>query len=136
MLNKTNGKNLKLENVADPSILQCTVIFEFGIAEADSFTYLDEAETDKILKAISKSPFKVIDVYCAVRYYKWKNERKAPLKFDYYMIRFLFGKKILEILVFHERGPRYMTPTDIIDFIVNGINGEFSKKVLRALTHD
>ncbi|MEM3705171.1 MAG: hypothetical protein QXX59_04505 [Candidatus Bathyarchaeia archaeon] len=125
---------MRLEDVADPSILQCTVIFEFGIAETNNFTYLDDAETNKAFEAINKSPFKVIDVYCAVRYYKLQNKRKTPLKFDYYMIRFLFDKKILEMLVFHERGPRYMAPSDIINFIANEINGEFSKKVLKPLT--
>lgn len=123
-----------MEETADPSIPQCTVIFEFGIGEANSFTYLDDAEMDKALKAINKKLFQIIDVYCAVRYYKWQNEKKIPLKFDYYMIRFLFAKKILEILVFHEKGPRYMTPNDIINFIANRINGEFSRKVLKPFT--
>jgi|YelNatPaOPRAMG01_1025707.scaffolds.fasta_scaffold08590_6 uncharacterized membrane protein len=133
-LHKLNGKSLRLEEVADPSIPQCTIIFEFGIAEANSFTYLDNDEVNKALKAISKKPFQVVDVYCAVRYYKWQNEKKTPLKFDYYMLRFIFGKKMLEILVFHERGPRYTTPNDIINFITNKISGEFSKKVLKLLT--
>jgi hypothetical protein len=129
-----NGKDLKLEEVADPAIPQCTVIFEFGIAEANSFTYLDAAEADKALKAIDKKPLQVIDFYCAIRYYKWQNEKKTPLKFDYYMVRLLFGKKLLEMLVFHERGPRYIAPSDIVNFITNKINGEFSKKVVKPLT--
>jgi len=133
-LQKLNGKSLRLEEVADPSIPQCTIIFEFGIAEANSFTYLDDDEANKALKAISKKPFQIIDAYCAVRYYRWQNEKKTPLKFDYYMIRFIFDKRMLEILVFHERGPRYTTPHDIINFLTNKISEEFSKKVLKPLT--
>jgi hypothetical protein len=129
-----NGKDLKLEDVADPSVPQCTAIFEFGIAEANSFTYLDATEVDKVLKTINKKPLQVVDVYCAVRYYKWQNGKKAPLKFDYYMVRFLFNKKLLEILVFHERGPRYIAPNDIVNFMTNKINEEFSKKVIKPLT--
>jgi hypothetical protein len=131
ILGKANGKDLNLEEVADPSIPQCTVIFEFGIAEANSFTYLDAAEVDKALKAISEKPLHLIDIYCAIRYYKWRSEKKTPLKFDYYMTRFLFDKKTLEMLIFHERGPRYIAPNDIVKFIVNKINGEFSKKVVK-----
>lgn len=127
-----NGKDLKLEEVADPLVPQCTVIFEFGIAKSDIFTYLDSAETSKILKAIDKKPFCVIDVYCAVRYYKWQNEKRTPLKFDYYMIRFRFNKKTLETLVFHEKGPRYITPNDILNFIVAKVNETFSRKVVKA----
>ncbi|MGB9676822.1 MAG: hypothetical protein ACP5LB_07310 [Candidatus Bathyarchaeia archaeon] len=133
-LSKLNGKNLRLEEAADPSIPQCTIIFEFGIAEANSFTYLGDDEMNKVLKAISNKPFQVVDVYCAVRYYRWQNEKKTPLRFDYYMLRFIFGKRVLETLVFHERGPRYVTPNDIINFITNKVNEAFSKKVLRPLT--
>lgn len=134
MLGKVNGKDLKLEDVADPSVPQCTAIFEFGIAEANSFTYLDATEVDKVLKIINKKPLQVIDIYCAVRYYKWQNGKKAPLKFDYYMVRFLFDKKLLEILVFHERGLRYIAPDDVVNFMTNKINEEFSKKVVKPPT--
>ncbi|MEM2105344.1 MAG: hypothetical protein QXV21_02590 [Candidatus Bathyarchaeia archaeon] len=133
-LRKINGKSLRLEETADPSIPQCTVIFEFGIAEANNFTYLDDDETNKALKVINKRVLQVIDIYCAVRYYRWQNEKRIPLKFDYYMIRFLFDKKVMEMLIFHERGPRYIAPNDIINLIANRINGEFSRKVLKPLT--
>jgi hypothetical protein len=127
-----NGKIFRLEDVADPSIPQCEAIFEFGIAEANSFTYLNAAEVNKTLKAIDERQLQVIDIYCAIRYYKWQNKKKIPLKFDYYMIRFLFDKKMIEILVFHERGPRYVAPSDVVNFITNKINEEFSRRVIKV----
>ncbi|MGC9094059.1 MAG: hypothetical protein ACP5IM_00400 [Candidatus Bathyarchaeia archaeon] len=134
MLGKVNGKDLRMEEVADPSIPRCTVVFEFGIADANSFTYLDAAEVENAIKVINMKPFHVIDVYCAIRYYKWQNEKKTPLKFDYYITRFLFNKKTLEMLVFHERGPRYIAPNDIVNFMASNINNEFSRKVVKPLT--
>jgi hypothetical protein len=130
---ETNTKTFKLEDVADPSVPRCTVIFEFGIAEANNFDYLDDEETMKVLKVIQEKPLQVIDVYCALRYYKTQDEKKTPLKFDYYMIRLVFNKNLMETQVFHERGLGYATPEDVINFIAGKINEMFSKKILKPL---
>ena len=47
------------------------------------------------------------------------------------MIRTVYAKGTLEMRVFHERGPRYLSPEDLTDFIFKGINGESTKKILR-----
>ena len=127
-----NNETFILEDVGYPSTPQCKVIFEFGIAEANSFSYLDNEEANKIRKSVRKKPFQIMDFLCAIRYYKTKDGRKTPLKFDYYMLRFTFNKKSTEIQVFHERGPRHMTPEDTANFIVKRINKAFSKKILEA----
>ena len=113
VLSEINRKTFSFEEIANPTVPECTIIFEVGLADAESFNYIDEEETKKALNALKKEPFRVMDFFCAVRYYKAKTEKKAPLKFDYYMIRFVFGKDSVEIRVFHERGPRYFSPEDI-----------------------
>jgi hypothetical protein len=130
---EVNGKAFKMEEIAAPSIPNCTVIFEFGIAEAEAFDYLDGEETDKVLRAINKKPFQTMDFFCAIRYYKEQNGKKNPLRFDYYIIRFIFNKKIMETQIFHERGPRHITPEDIANLIVNKVNGSSSRKILKCL---
>jgi hypothetical protein len=132
MLYKTNIETCNLEDVADPSVPQCTVILEFGIAEANNFNYLNNEETNRALKAIRKKPFQIMDFFCALRYYKMQNEKKTALKFDYYMIRFSFAKDSTEMQIFHDKGPRYVSPDDITEFVVNKINENFSKKILKA----
>ena len=133
LLHETNNKTFNLEDVADPSIPRCTAIFEFGIAEANNFNYLDSEEANKVLKVVQKKPLQVMDFYCAIRYYKTQEEKKIPLKFDYYMIRFRFNKNSMETRAFHERGLRYISPEDIIAFIIDKINERFSKKILKPL---
>ena len=132
MLHGLNSENLRLEEVAYPSIPQCTTIFEFGIAEASNFNYLDEEETNRLLKTIHKTPFQIMDFLCDIRYYKTRNEKKIPLRFDYYIIRFKFTESQTEMQIFHEKGSRYITPEDITKFIVNRINGKSAKKMLKA----
>jgi len=133
ILQGINSKTFNLEAVADPSVPQCTVIFEFGIAEANNFNYLDIEETTKALKVINTKPLQVMDFFCAVRYYRTQDEKKTPLRFDYYMIRFIFNKNLIETRVFHERGPRYTSPEDIVNLVVDKITETFSKKILKAL---
>jgi hypothetical protein len=128
-----NIKPFKLEEIADPSIPQCTVFFEFGIAEANTFNFLSSEEANKTLRVINKKPLQLMDFFCAIRYYKTQNGKKKPLKFDYYMIRFTFNKNHMEVHVFHERGPRYISPDDMVNLVFNKVNEAFSRKILKPL---
>jgi len=134
MLHELNSEVFSLDHVAGPSVPQCTAAFELGLAEANKFNYLDKKETDRALKIIKKEPLQVMDFYCAVRYYKTRNSNRTPLKFDYYMLRFTFDIKTMEIQVFHERGPRHVSPEEVISFIANKINEMRSRKILKAFT--
>ena len=133
VLHEINRKTFSFEEIAYPSVPECTIIFEVGIADAKSFNYIDEEETNKVLNALKKEPFQVMDLFCAVRYYKDKTEKKTPLKFDYYIMRAVFGKNAMEMRVFHERGPRYISPEDIVTFLVNKTNKTSAKKILKTV---
>jgi hypothetical protein len=74
-----------------------------------------------------------MDLFCAVRYYKEKTEKRTPLKFDYYIMRAVFGKNAVEVRVFHERGPRYISPEDIVTFLAKKINKTSTKKILKKV---
>ena len=131
VLRDINHKTFSFEEVAYPTVPNCTIIFEAGLAEAESFNYIDEEETKKVLSVLRKSPFQIMDFFCAVRYHKGLAKKKKPLKFDYYMIRTVFGKNVIEIQVFHERGPRYLLPEDIVTFLANKINDSSARKILK-----
>jgi hypothetical protein len=133
VLSEINRRTFSFEEIAHPTVPECIIIFEVGIADAKSFNYIDEEETKKALNALKKEPFRVMDFFCAVRYYKAKTEKKTPLKFDYYMTRVAFGKDTMEIRVFHERGPRYVSPEDIVAFLVNKVNEASGRKILKKI---
>lgn len=132
-LHELNNQTFSLEEVSEPSVHDCAVIFEFGIAESNSFNYLDDKESTEVLRIIKGKPFQIIDLLCAVRYYKSLNEKRKPLKFDYYMIRSAFHENSMEMFIFHERGPRHISPEDISNLIVRRVNQKFSKTVLKAI---
>ena len=133
VLRMTNGKTLSFEEIGNPSVPECTVIFEWGIADKKGFTYFDEEEAKKLTTAIATERLRVIDLFCGIRYYKKTATKKKPLKFDYYMTRLSFGENhSVELQVFHERGPRYISPEELVNFIVAKINESSARKILKT----
>ena len=134
---KANQETFSFEQVGNPTILGGSVIFEFGIADSGDFNYLDAQETQRLLNTINSEPLSVMDWFCSLRYYKNAAGKKTPLRFDYYLVRMRFEEKgALEILVSHERGPRYISPEDIVSFTVGQVNGSSARKILKRITHN
>ena len=68
---ETNRKTFSFEEVGNPTIPNCEVIFEFGIADAENFCYLDEEEAKKLREALGgEEPLQSMDWFCGIRYYK------------------------------------------------------------------
>jgi hypothetical protein len=133
VLRTVNTKTFTFEDFGSPSVPGCTVIFEVGIADANNFTFVDEEEEKKILSTLRDEAFGVMDVFCAIRYYKDFAASKKPLKFDYYITRFVFGESVLELQVFHERGPRYVSPRDMVAFLMDRINETSTRRILKKI---
>jgi len=133
ILGKLNCLEFTFEEVSIPTIPEGRVIFEFGLAEAGNFNFIDEAEVERALGVISKEQVKTLDFFCSIRYYKGSDEKKSALKFDYFMMRIIFGKGTLEVQVFHERGPRYLSPQEITTFLFNSINKISGKRILKEI---
>ncbi|MCW4002475.1 MAG: hypothetical protein NWE95_00980 [Candidatus Bathyarchaeota archaeon] len=117
-----------------PTVPDGKVIFEFGLAEDDDFNYIDQEEAKRALDLLASARLDTLDFFCAIRYYKGTGEKRQALKFDYYLLRTIFGKELFEIQVFHERGPRYISPEELVQFIFNQINKDSLKKILKKQT--
>jgi hypothetical protein len=127
-----NRQEFSFEEVSNPTFPEGTVIFEFGIAEAETFNFLDEEELQRAQCSVAKERLPSLDFFCSIRFYKGKGEKKAALKFDYYMLRTVFGRDSFEVQVFHERGPRYVSPQDLISFVTSKVNEATKRKVLKT----
>ncbi len=133
VLRKLNKWAPDLKDIVDPSLSQCHIIFEFGFAEANDFIYLNDEETERLLKIINKEVFRCMDLLIVIRYYNSQAGKKQPLRFDYYLLRFVFGKKSVVLSVFHERGPMRVRPEELVNFIVSNVNENFSKRIVNPL---
>ncbi len=134
-LTEANQKEFSFEEIANPTLPNGRVIFEFGLADSEDFTFLDQEECARMKDFLGKERLHSIDFFCAIRYYKVNSGNKKALKFDYYMLRSVFSKDTLEIQVFHERGPRYISPQDLTTFIFNRVNEASSKKILKKTSN-
>jgi len=130
---KLNKQAPDLKDIADPSLSQYCIIFEFGFAEANDFIYLNDEETGKLLKIINKEVFRCADFLVVIRYYKSHAGKKRPLRFDYYLLRFTFSKKSVMVSVFHERGPMRIIPEELVNLVVGSVNTNFSKRMVKPL---
>jgi hypothetical protein len=131
-LKELNRKTCYFEEISIPTIPNSEIIFEFGIAEEENFNFLDEQQTHRIFNVLGKAS---LDFFCVIRYYKNVTEKKVPLKFDYYIFRTNFAAKQVEFQVFHKKGPRYITPEELVIMIVNKINSR-ETKILRENTQE
>jgi hypothetical protein len=130
-LQQINNKTFSFEEVGTPTVPNATVIFEFGIADTGGFTFLNNQEAKQLTTTLDEAPLQVMDWFCAIRYYKNSDKQKQPLKFDYYLIRSSFGEKgVIEFAVSHERGPRYITPEDLLIFITSRVNASSKRKII------
>jgi hypothetical protein len=132
-LHEVNQGEFTFEEVANPTVPEGTIVFEFGLANEGSFNYLDDEELKTTVAFLNKNRSETLDFFCAIRYYKISGNKKTPLKFDYFLLRTVFGKELFEVQVYHERGPRYISPQDLVVFIVDNLNKAQSKKALRPL---
>lgn len=122
-----NLKTFSFEEIANPTVPNAKIVFEVGLAESNNFCFIDQEEAARAINAIKKERYQTLDFFCAIRYHKILQEKKSTLKFDYYMIRMLFGKNTLELQIHHEKGPRYLTPEDLNNFIFDKLNNSPSK---------
>ena len=131
---EVNRKSFRFEEFGHPAMHDCTMIFEVGLAESTSFNYVNDEEAKKVLTLLKKQAFQVMDFFVAIRYYKGDAQKKTPLRFDYNMVRFIFREgNSIEVQVFHEKGPRYASPEDIVEFIEKEVNGASTRKILRKV---
>jgi len=130
-LKSLNRKPFSFEEITIPTIPNCEVLFEFGIAEGECFNFLDEQEVNRVLNMLKT--VQTWDFFCVIRYYRCYEQKKSALKFDYYMVRVNFVVKNVEFRVFHKQGSRYIAPEELVTIITDSINNASVKRVLNEM---
>ena len=79
------------------------VELETGIANGLAFDYIEDEVLDRVVKQASQQAFSMLDFFCVARYYLVDEKSLRALRFDYYMLRFRFGEREMELRVYHEK---------------------------------
>jgi hypothetical protein len=114
----------------------CKVNFELGLAEEDTFNFLDKEELERLQRSLEEGETsRILDFFCATRYHTTTSNGKVkPLKFDYTLLRFTFQQEIMEMFVAHERGTQRIPIEDLVTFLTDRINRELIQRGLNPLT--
>ncbi len=127
-----NCETFSFEEVGSPTVEGGTVVFEFGLADTDCFCYLNNEEKEYLQKAVDHEPLQVMDWFVGIRYYRNVTGKKSPLKFDYSVLRMGFNPKgAVAMSISHERGPRYLSPEDLLEFVFRRLNEDEPKRILK-----
>lgn len=121
------------ENPLDFAHFNMELILEFGIADGITFNYLDRQMLKHCLERFRGQTFSTLDFFCVARYHIAEGEKRKPLRFDYYILRFLFYEKEIELQVFHEKGTQRLSIEDLIMLLMKNINQELRKRNLNPL---
>ena len=119
-----NQRTFTLPSIVASSQGDCLVQFEIGTGDDTVFTFLDRDEVKQLQIQSKKQPFDCLDFLCAVKYHRDSSKKSTPLKFDYFMFRFVFTKGLMALSLFHERGPRRVSLEELIMFLTERINLE------------
>ena len=109
------------------------VELELGIADGLTFNYIDREISKDCQERIRRKAFPTLDFLCVVRYYNVAVKSRNALRFDYHMLRFTFSEKEVELRVYHERGTRRLPIDELVNFIVEKIGKELTRKKLSPL---
>ena len=132
-LYQLNYETCNLKRIVPVSLSECEVSFEFGVAEAEEFNYLDEEELNRFRKRVVNKTISVLDFFCVVRYHIDKKGKRVPLKFDYHLLRFMFYGSSMELRVTHERGAQHTSLEELLALIAKRVNESLSKERLKPL---
>jgi hypothetical protein len=129
-----NTQEFALDTIAHATVGNCNIGFELGIAETTTFNYLTSEEINRFLKSLTKRENVLnVDLLCIVKYHLAAGEKRRPLKFDYYLLRFIFRKPEVQLRIFHERGTQRLSIEELVEFLAKQINVELEKMKAKPL---
>lgn len=132
-LYKLNGHSVgrDLQKLIGPNV---KIVFEFGVADGFVFNYIDGETLESLLDEMEREIFHILDILCLIRYYILKEGGKTKaLRFDYYLIRFIFKSGEAEIQVFHERGLQRVSAEDLLKFLSERVGLEMAERSLGTI---
>jgi hypothetical protein len=100
--------------------------FEVGLAEGNFFVYFDKETSAGLASFLEQQKrFRPLDFLLIATYYYTRKEKEVPLKFDYHILRFLFGHNELDVVLHHVKGTRRLP----IDELLTMFFDRFERKV-------
>ncbi len=129
MLEELNGRQQPIAlSVSGAEGEVCgTMRFEIGVAAGNYFVYLDEETGTELSKLILPDKPRPLDFLLVLAYYYKRADKEIPLKFDYYHLRLMLGKGVLNIAVNHVKGTRRVPIDDLLQMLFSKYEEEIRR---------
>jgi hypothetical protein len=105
-----------------------SLILEIGVADGLAFNFIDDEELGRWVSLLRERRLDTLDFILIARYYISREGRRRPLRFDYYILRFIFRPGALEIRVHHEKGTRRLPIEDLLRLLGEKISLELTRE--------
>jgi len=130
-----NGYVETLTSKTLTSIAPSKCIFEVGIAEGLTFTFLGKNEVKKFKEYIKRNSTRNLDFLIRTLYrYRKSKKKEVSLWSDFYYVRFMFEDyDKLEILVNHFKGTRKIPLDILIRKLIQFINKRLKREGFKPL---
>jgi hypothetical protein len=107
--------------------------FKIGIGNGEGFDILDSREEERLLNRVENyAPFDRIDAVFHLHYTILDGRRHRPHE-DHYVMRFVFGAGIFEVLVHHIKGIKRVDPGELVRLVLAKLNSELARDNLAEL---
>ncbi|MBS7609736.1 hypothetical protein KEJ36_05860 [Candidatus Bathyarchaeota archaeon] len=90
-------------------------------------------ELEELLGLLKSRELQILDFLLVTCYYRIREGRKVPLRFDYHFLRFEFKLGILKLSLYHDRGPRRVPFEALLRIIIGEVNEKLEAGKLPAL---
>ncbi len=124
-----NQEKLSLSEIGFSFPGDCDVEFEIGVGKGADFIFFEKVEFGRIDETIKNEMLVYLDFLCALKYHTTDNHgKKTALKFDYYLMRSIFYENFVELLIYHDHGPRRVHVEDFLNFLIKRIENELANQ--------
>ena len=128
------GSMLKLSVSRDISVadrvgyLPGRVWFRVGVGNGDGFDIFDTRERERILSRVENvGAFDLLDLLLRL-HYSVDDGRVHRVRGDEYLVRLVFERERVELLLHHLKGVRRVEPGELVRMIVDALNVELRRQ--------
>lgn len=111
------------------------VSFQIGAGNGAYFDYLDEETLSRLRELMDRCDLlPVLDFLIVVTYHYLRGGRRAALRFDHHLLRFLFQGDRVELRLTHTKGIRRMPLDELLGLVTGFIVREAERQRLRDVS--
>ncbi|MFQ6075954.1 MAG: hypothetical protein ACE5Z5_07455, partial [Candidatus Bathyarchaeia archaeon] len=115
-----------------PGTYDGEVSFQIGVGNGVYFDYLDAETLGELFELMNRrNALPVLDFLIVVTYHYLRGGKRVALRFDHHLLRFVFHKDRVELLLAHTKGIRRTPLDELLSRVIGRIIREAERQRLK-----